>query len=258
MYESLENKAIKGHLENSKTSPEPNIDCYFPKPNFKNKISIIIFPGGGYHHLAAHEGLGYANYFNSYGFTCFVVTYRLAPQQFKHPAMLEDALSAINVVRKNAEAFGIDPNKIGVMGSSAGGHLAAHCLVNNQIYPNNTDLKPNFAILCYPVIIMDNGEFCNQGSRNNLIGESPSPEIVEEVTILNKVNPKTAPCFIWHTTEDKPVPIENSFFLANELRKHNVPFEIHAFQKGKHGLGLNKNLQWMAQSIRWLNELWEN
>jgi acetyl esterase/lipase len=255
MVSNLNNRLLVGKLENSQTSPSPEMQCYLPEATKKNNIALIIFPGGAYHHLATHEGEGYAKFFSELGFSCFVVKYRLNPQGFKHPAMLEDALSAINVVRKNAHDLGIAPNKIGVMGSSAGGHLAAHAIVNQLTYQNSISLKPNFGILCYPVIFMDADKFCNLGSRINLIGENPTPSIVEEVTLINKVTPETPPCFLWHTSEDKAVPSENSILFAAELSKKKVPFELHIYQKGKHGLGINENLNWMTPCLRWLSEL---
>lgn len=142
---------ITGRLKSGRTNPAPAIDCWIPEQN-PLKMGLIVLPGGGYEGLSEHEGKGYAEYFSKAGIACFVVSYRLASNGFRHPAMLEDALAAIDAVRCNARAYGVDPGHVGIMGSSAGGHLAAHTLVAWSHYESDVSLRPDFGILCYPVI----------------------------------------------------------------------------------------------------------
>lgn len=245
---------ITGALTTSFTNPAPPIDLYLPNRARANGAAIVIFPGGGYGMLAEHEGKGYADYFVQAGFACFVVSYRLGSAGFKHPAMLEDGLAAIGTVRQRAAQWGVDPNKIGVMGSSAGGHLAAHTLVANQRYRGPVSLRPDFGILCYPVIAMT-GPHCHTGSRANLLGGNPSQALMTEVSCEQQVTVQTPPCFIWHTWEDAGVPVENSLMFGLALRQQGVPFELHVYQKGRHGLGLNAEFAWASDCLRWLGEI---
>ncbi len=245
-------KNITGRLPGAKTAPAPAIQCWIP-PGIQNDAGLIIFPGGGYGHLAEHEGPAYAEHFSRRGVACFVVNYRLGSDGFRHPAMLEDALAAIFTVRESAAKFGLDPRKIGVMGSSAGGHLAAHALVAWPKYKSEISLRPDFGILCYPVIT-SHGEFSHRGSTANLAGNNPSPALLDEVSCERHVTQNTPPCFIWHTAEDRGVPVENSLMFASALRKHGVPFELHIYAKGGHGLGLKAPFAWAQDCLRWLKE----
>ncbi|MCA9836586.1 MAG: prolyl oligopeptidase family serine peptidase [Trueperaceae bacterium] len=242
---------LTASLEHSTTQASPTIDVYLPEGD-ANGIGIIIFPGGGYRHLAEHEGKGYAEFFQKHGITSFVVTYRLGSDGFKHPAMLEDALAALETIRKKADNWGI--RKLGIMGSSAGGHLSAHTAVAYDRYSSSVSLRPDFAILCYPVIAMD-GDFAHAGCRENLLGDTPSTELVEQTSPQNHVSETTPPCFIWHTVEDAAVPVENSFMFAQALRKKAVPFELHIYTKGRHGLGLNAEFNWGDDCLRWIKEI---
>ena len=245
---------LNGSLEHSKTDPSPRIESYLPSPDRRNGIGLIIFPGGGYGGLAEHEGKGYAEFFRNEGICCFVVSYRLGSQGFRHPAMLEDALSALFTIRKMADSVGMNPAKIGVMGSSAGGHLTAHSLVSYDSYKSSISLRPDFGILCYPVIAMS-GDYCHQGSRANLIGRNPSEELIREVSCDELVTPHTPPCFLWHTYEDAGVPFENSLLFAAALRRNAVSFELHIYHKGRHGLGLNADFSWANDCLRWINDV---
>ena len=245
-------KIIEAKLKSGMTNPLPNIECWVPEDNHTG-MGIIIFPGGGYQNLAEHEGKGYAEYFVKQGIACFVVSYRLAPEHH-HPEMLEDALAAIETIRTNAKDFGVEPNKIGVMGSSAGGHLAAHSLVAWDQYESDVSLRPDFGILCYPVILAS-GKNAHQGSIQNLFGEKPSLELLNAMSCEKHVSDKTPPCFIWHTCEDPGVPVENSMIFASALRENHVKFELHLYTKGRHGLGLNSIFRWETDCLRWLQEL---
>lgn len=243
---------ITGTLKSGKTTPSPMIECWIPERN-PGGIGLVILPGGGYGGLAAHEGKGYAEYFSKAGIACFVVSYRLGPQGFRHPAMLEDALAAIYTVRSEAHRFGVDPHRLGIMGSSAGGHLAAHALVAWNRYESDVSLRPDFGILCYPVITSQ-GTYAHAGSMRNLAGSDASPELLDELSCEKHVSTDTPPCFLWHTGEDLGVPLENSFLFASALRAHGVPFELHLYRKGRHGLGLGAPFDWGAECLRWLRD----
>ena len=245
-------KIINGKLDSGTTAPSPEIVCWIPESN-PNGVGIIIFPGGGYGHLAAHEGEGYAKVLCDAGIACFVVSYRLGTAGNRHPAMLEDALSAIATVRERAKEFGVNPNKLGVMGSSAGGHLTAHTLVAWEQYESSVSLRPDFGILCYPVILSE-GQFSHAGSMQNLAGENPTLELLMELSCDKQVSAKTPPCFIWHTGEDSSVPLENSLSFASALRQHGIAFELHLYNKGRHGLGIDTPFNWLQDCLRWINE----
>lgn len=243
---------IQGTLPDNTTSPAPNIECWIPEQN-PTKTGVIIFPGGGYAMHAGHEGAGYAEHFSKRGVACFVVTYRLGSQGFRHPAMLEDALSAIYTIRSKAAEFGVDPCRIGVMGSSAGGHLAASSLVLWNQYSCEISLRPDFGILCYPVI--SSGEFAHRGSFENLLGKNPDPSLLNRLSCEKQVSSETPPCFIWHTAEDAAVPVENSLLFASALNRNKVPFELHIYPHGHHGLGLSAPFDWASACLRWMTAL---
>jgi len=244
-------KTITGRLKNARTNPSPKIECWIPEKNPSN-TGLVILPGGGYGGLAEHEGKGYAEYFCRAGIACFVVSYRLGTQGFRHPAMLEDALSAICAVRSAAHDFSVNPGRVGIMGSSAGGHLAAHTLVAWGQYESDVPLRPDFGILCYPVIVSQ-GPHAHRGSIINLAGNDASPELLEDLSHEKHVTSRTPPCFIWHTWEDSGVPVENSLIFASALKKHGIPFELHIYQKGGHGMGLNAPFNWGAECLRWMS-----
>jgi acetyl esterase/lipase len=244
---------ITGHLENAETNPAPVIDCYLPREGNSLRIGLIIFPGGAYYGLAEHEGKGYAEYFSGQGIASFVVTYRLGSQHFHHPSMIEDALSAIRTVRVQSNALDLDADKIGVMGSSAGGHLAASTLVGYHRYQSSISLRPDFGILCYPVITMQD-PFTHKGSRENLLGGNADDRLIHQLSCETQVSERTPPCFIWHTVEDAGVPVENSMMFASALRLNGVPFELHCYEKGRHGMGLNTTFPWANDCVRWIKQ----
>jgi len=243
----------------------PTLTPYLADPSKATGAAIVIFPGGGYGGLASHEGLDYALWLNKSGISGFVVKYRLGSKGYRHPRMLEDAARAVRLVRSKASAWKIDPNKIGVMGSSAGGHLASTILTH---YDNgdfdSSDIvdrfssRPNLGILCYPVITM--GTFTHLGSKRNLLGSNVSTEMIWLLSNELQVTPDTPPCFLWHTLEDKSVPVENSVNFASALRKAGVPFDFHIYQNGRHGIGLGdkppfENVHpWAKDCLYWLAE----
>ena len=245
---------LVGKLEGGKTGPAPMIQWYPSARPLPSRPAVLIFPGGGYGGLADYEGEGYAWYLAGHGISSFVVSYRLGTQGVHHPAMLEDALSAIAVVRESAKELGVAADRIGVMGSSAGGHLAAHAMVAHGTYRAPVSLRPDFGVLCYPVIAMV-GELAEPGSRANLLGPSPSRALMEEVSCDLHVSSDTPPCFLWHTRDDNVVPFQNSTAFAARLQENRVPFEMHIFDHGPHGLGMDLSHPWAALCARWIREL---
>ncbi|OPZ28949.1 MAG: Acetylxylan esterase precursor [Lentisphaerae bacterium ADurb.BinA184] len=238
-------------LPDAETAPAPRLDCWLPPEPQRNGIGLIIFPGGGYGGLAGHEGKGYAEFFVQHGVCCFVVTYRLGSQGFRHPAMLEDAQAAVHTVRQRAAEFGVSAGRIGVMGSSAGGHLAAHTMVSGGRRPAPVSVRPDFGVLCYPVITMLD-PFTHAGTRANLLGGEATETAWRAVSPELLATRETPPAFLWHTWDDGAVPVENSLLFASALRRHGVPFELHIYPAGHHGLGLNTEYPWGRDCVRWM------
>ena len=237
----------------------PTLTPYLPDPATATGAAIVICPGGGYGGLAGHEGDHYARWLNELGIAGFVLKYRLAPGGYHHPAMLQDAARAVRLVRARAGEWKIDPKRVGIMGSSAGGHLASTLLTHFDAgKPEADDVverqssRPDLGILCYAVITM--GEFTHQGSKHNLLGTAPTPELVRDLSNELQVTAATPPCFVWHTFEDKAVPVENSLQFAAALRKAGVPFDLHIYQKGGHGMGLGSNVWDPAKRHPWVSD----
>jgi acetyl esterase/lipase len=244
----------------------PALTPYFAPPAKATGAAIIICPGGGYATLAPHEGVHYALWLNEQGITGFVLKYRLGTAGYKHPAMMQDVLRAIRLVRANAEKWHLDPNRIGVMGSSAGGHLASTALTHFDAGdPNAPDpidrvsSRPDLGVLCYPVITMDPNT--HSGSKQNLLGDHPDPTLVELLSNEKHVTKETPPTFIYHTVDDAAVKVENALEFAAALRRSGVPFSLHIYPKGEHGIGLgvrqwdpeNRHL-WTTECALWLKE----
>jgi acetyl esterase/lipase len=237
----------------------PTLTVQIADPAIATGAAMVILPGGGYGGLAGHEGKGYADWFVTNGITCFVVKYRLGSAGYRHPIMLQDAARAVRMVRTRAAEFKIDPKRVGIIGSSAGGHLASTLLTHfdagqaDAADPiDRQSSRPDLGILCYPVITM--GANTHQGSKNNLLGKDPSPELVKLLSNELQVTKETPPCFLWHTVEDKAVKVENSLEFAAALQRSGVPFDLHVYQKGAHGLGLGKNHPWASDCLFWLRE----
>lgn len=222
----------------------PTIRVYHPPEGKVNGCGVVICPGGGYGILAYdHEGHQVAKWFNSIVVTGFVLRYRHAPH-YKHPTPLGDAQRAIRYVRTNAKELGVSPQRIGIMGFSAGGHLASTAATHFDSGKPDADdsvdrasCRPDFAILGYPVISMTE-DFGHTGSRRNLIGEDGSEELANLLSNEKQVTSETAPTFIFHTGEDTGVPVENALAFYSALRKAKVPGELHVYQFGPHGVGL--------------------
>jgi acetyl esterase/lipase len=241
---------------------KPTLTVYQPNGKHTSATAVVVFPGGGYAHLAMnHEGRQIANWLNSYGIVAFVLKYRLGPR-YHHPIELGDAQRAIRMVRAGAQQYGIDPAHIGVWGFSAGGHLASS--VGTHFEPVNADSKdpidsvssrPDFLILSYPVISFTT-PYTHKGSRQSLLGDQPDPQLAENLSNELRVTPQTPPTFLFHTTADATVPVENSILFYMALRKAGVPAEMHIFQNGPHGVGLGNTdpalAQWPLALANWL------
>ena len=225
--------------------------------------SVIVVPGGGYGGLAMdHEGKQIAEWFNSMGVTAFILKYRMRGTGHMHPVPMLDGQRAIRLVRARAKEWNIDPARIGVMGFSAGGHLASTLgthfdagAADNADPIERAGSRPDFLILCYPVISLT-ADYTHKGSVANLLGPSPDPKLLGNLSNDTQVTPETPPTFIFQTSEDTAVPAENcvGFYLA--LHKAGVPAEMHIFQNGKHGVGLAKDLpatsKWPELCQEWL------
>lgn len=229
----------KGYIE------APQYWLHKPTAKKATGASVVIFPGGGYGILAMeHEGHDYAKWLTKRGFTAIVVKYRVsAGLDYPYPVPFLDARRAVRTLRYRAEELGIDPQRIGVMGSSAGGHLASLCATRfHDTFPEETSDKidalsarPDFAILCYPVITM--GANGHSSSRKNLLGKNPPPDLLEKLSTEKAVTAGTPPTFLL-TTSDDSVDCRNSLSFAAACTEHNVPVTLHLFEKGGHGYGL--------------------
>ncbi len=242
---------------------QPAITIYRAPADTNIGTAVVICPGGGYGHLAmGHEGTDIAKWFNAMGVTAFVLEYRMSKGGYRHPIPLHDAQRAIRTVRSRANELHIAPDRIGIIGFSAGGHLAStagtHFDSGDASAADQIDrlgCRPDFMILCYPVIAFGES-FTHKGSQRNLIGKDASPELIESLSNEKQVTQETPPTFLFHTDADSGVQSENSvaFYLA--LRKAKVPAELHIFEKGRHGVGLARNIpatrQWPTACKNWL------
>ncbi len=239
----------------------PTLTVLAPPAGQANGAAVIVCPGGGYTRLAVTiEGNPTARWLNSLGVTAFILKYRL--KEYGHPAPLRDVLRAVRLVRSRAAEFGVDPARIGVYGSSAGGHVAS-CAATLFDHPagrtghalDAVSARPDFVLLQYPVIFME-GPHVHAGSRRNLIGENPSPDLVALLSTDRQVTAATPPAFLVHTAEDASVPLENSVAFHAALRRAGVPAELHLFQKGPHGFGMRQDLgpasEWPRLAETWM------
>ena len=239
---------------------EPEI-AFYPALQKATDATVVIFPGGAYARLAPHEGEGSAQFFNTLGMNAFVVKNRVSPCRF--PLPLLDARRAVRFVRANAEKFGIDKDRVAVMGSSAGGHLSA--LVStyrgkidfegaDEI--DSEDYLPNGQILCYPVICMSDERVAHMGSNINLLGEERWRELAPSVDPSLIADEKTPEAFFWHTSDDSAVNVMNTYRYAMRLRELNIPVQVAVYPKGYHGQGLapafRLNRNWRIELEGWL------
>jgi acetyl esterase/lipase len=242
------------HAVGESNTDKPTLTIYRPSADAANGAAVVVCPGGGYGGLAMdHEGKQVAEFLNGPGVTAFVLKYRTANKERPgplHPAPLTDAQRAIRLVRAHAKDYGVDPSRIGIWGFSAGGHLASSAGTHFDAGAKDAadpidrqSCRPDFLILSYPVISMENG-VTHQGSRNNLLGANPDPKMVEQFSNDKQVTKDTPPTFIFHTSADTAVLPENAvrFYLA--CKKAGVPVELHMYEKGRHGVGLGRDPKW--------------
>ena len=242
---------------------DPELTVYIPENVGANGTSVVICPGGGYwFNSVQNEGYMVADWLNSLGITAFVLKYRLpadAIMQEKSAGPLQDVQEAIRIVRRNADKWNINPGRVGVIGFSAGGHLAATAstLYDENVYePEDTvSARPDFSILVYPVITMDTA-FTHMGSRRNLLGKSPSKKQTEHYSAEQQVNENTPPAFLVHAQDDGAVPVMNSIRYYEAMLKYKVPGELHIYEKGGHGFGLGRTggteSTWPEACEKWL------
>ena len=223
---------------------QPKITVYRAPPEDATGAAVIVCPGGGYARLASdHEGRQFGEWLNSLGVSAFVLQYRLGPR-YRHPAPLQDAQRAIRLVRARAGEWGVDPARVGILGFSAGGHLASTAATHfDDGRPDAADpverqgSRPDFAVLAYAVVSLFDPP-AHASSRRNLLGEPPDPALVELLSNERQVTPRTPPSFLFHTADDASVPAKNSLLFFEALQKAGVPAELHVFAHGKHGVGL--------------------
>ena len=239
----------------------PTLTVFRPDPDKANGAAVVVCPGGGYGGLAGHEGAPVAKWLNTVGVTGFVLKYRLGPK-YHHPVELGDVQRALRTVRSRAGEWKVDPKRIGVLGFSAGGHLASSAvthfddgLTDAKDEIDKVSCRPDFGVLIYPVITMTT-PYTHGGSRQNLLGNQPADELVDLMSNEKQVTEKTPPCFLVHTADDGAVPVENSLMFTSACYRHHVPVELHVFQHGPHGFGLGGNdpvlSQWPKLCEKWM------
>lgn len=222
--------------------------------------AVLVCPGGGYVRRAPHEAAPVAMRFRAAGIHGFVVHYRVAPN--RHPAPFLDAIRALRLIRHHATGWKVDPDRVAILGFSAGGHLAATAGVHSDLLPpgigdapDHEKSRPDALVLCYPVISA--GKFAHQGSFRSLLGDDESQELRHLLSLERHVTAETPPTFLWHTVDDDGVPVDNSLLFAAALREQGVSFEMHLYPHGRHGLGLAPEIPhvatWAELCCQWLH-----
>lgn len=248
----------------------PTLTPYVPAKANATRAAMLLIPGGSYSGIYEGQAEPFALWLNQQGITVFVLRYRLGSAGYRYPAQLQDAVEAMRQIRGNAARWQIDPQRIGVMGFSAGGHLVSTLLNHPEdaeapssgsagVRPAPASApavprpspRPDLAILCYPVISMMTQP--HAASRKNLIGDSPDAERIHHTSSEFQVRPGLPPCFLWHTNEDKMVPPAHSLLFATALHQHGIPHEFHLYQHGDHGTGLiGTEHPWFSDLLFWL------
>jgi acetyl esterase/lipase len=233
----------------------PTLQIVLPAPEKANRVAVIVLPGGGYANLAPHEGLAVGKWLAAAGYSAFVLAYRRGPA-YPHPVPLTDALRAIRLVRSRAAGWNLNEDRIGILGFSAGGHLASTAAAHPGLPKaeaadpvERVSARPDFQILIYPVITMHRA-WGHEGSRLNLLGSAPSAELVELLSNENRVTAQTPPAFIFHSTLDEAVPVENSDKYAASLEAAGIPYRYVRGGYGPHGIGLDPS--WTGECLSWL------
>ena len=243
----------------------PTLTPYWPAPEKASGAAFIVCPGGGYRVLAAHEGEPFARWLNAQGIAAFVLKYRLTTDGYRVPATLLDASRALRTVRTHAADWGLDAGRIGLLGSSAGGHLTA--MLSTQFDAGQADAadpierassRPDLAVLCYGFILFD---LPDADREARFLGTTGTPEEKRMLSPRLNVRSDTPPSFVWQTVEDDKVVVENALAYATALREKAVPFDLHLYEKGRHGIGLgNKEYDpeklhpWTRDCAFWLKE----
>lgn len=236
----------------------PDLTIYTPaKPT---GAAVIICPGGGYHNRVAHEKEPVAQWLTEHGITAFLLGYRVGPR-YHHPAPWLDAAESVRLVRARSQEFGVDPHRIGIIGFSAGGHLAAHtgAIFDTPELDHYSSFRaissrPDLIVLVYPVIMMS-GPLASLGSRTNLLGENPDPALMDMLTIDKQVTAQTPPAFLVHAVDDDRVPCQHSMNLALALRAHGITMEMHLYEHGGHGFGSSPMAPKDPVLATWLDHL---
>jgi len=234
----------------------PTLTPYLP--DNPSGAAMLIIPGGGYGRIYEGQAEPFALWLNEQGIAAFVLRYRLGSSGYRYPSQLQDAVEAMRQIREQAAKWKIDPHRIGAMGFSAGGHLVTTLLnrpedgeVPGADTQGRTSPRPDIAIVCYPVISMIAKP--HAGSLKNLLGDAPGEELLVKTSSERQVRPGLPPIFLWHTSEDKLVPVEHSLLYAAALREHGIPHELHIYQHGKHGTGLiGTEHPWFGDLLFWL------
>lgn len=242
----------------------PTLSVYLPATGASG-CGVVVCPGGGYGALACgHEGCDIARWFNDNGIAAFILKYRLPAAGHRHPAPLQDVQQAFRIVRANAAKWGVDPHRVGVMGFSAGGHLAGSAMTHLQPagpapagQPGGQSIRPDFGILIYPVVTMTE-PFGHAGTRDNLLGQNPPAAGAFGLSNELQVTPDTPPAFFAHSMDDGGVPVENTLVFAKAMRRAGVKAEVHLFPEGGHGYGMGApgtlQSRWPAMCIQWLKQ----
>jgi acetyl esterase/lipase len=266
LYPSSEKVTIDGF---EKDKEPPYIEYFKAHPDSANGSAILVCPGGGYNHLAdQHEGVDVARFYNQYGFDAFVLRYRLnsADQSgHRYPDQYNDVTTALRTIKSRSKEWKIDPERIGIIGFSAGGHLASMGATMHLLSDKNSKKqleqwgsRPAFAILIYPVIDLA-GAAAHSGSREMLLGKNPDRRLIDSLSTHNRVDEHTPPTFLVYSTDDTTVPPENGILFYQALRKHNIRTSLHIFDHGGHGYGMapeDKVLNtWPWLSVKWLERL---
>ncbi|MEO8236983.1 MAG: alpha/beta hydrolase [Flavobacterium sp.] len=242
---------------------KPTIEVYPASAGNNSGTAVVVCPGGGYYGVSfISEGVEIAKWLNQLGITAVVLHYRLpddAIMKNKSIGPMQDGQEAIRIVRRHAKEWGINPDKIGIMGFSAGGHLASTISTHfdEKVYESKdtTSARPDFSLLIYPVISMDSS-ITHGGSRENLLGKNPSPEMIKHFSNDLQVTGKTPPAFMVHSIDDGAVPVENSMEYALAMKKNHIPCELHIYERGGHGYGLGRSngteSTWTEACSKWL------
>lgn len=270
LYDKIPNAIKSDMVEKLDTVKKVRISCvttptmtaYLPDPKIANGAAVLICPGGGYSYLVVNmEGRDIAQELNKKGIAAFVLKYRLPSEQIMQKTELgplQDAQQGIKLIRENATKWNVDPNKVGIIGFSAGGHLAATTSVmfDRKVIENklNTNLRPDFSILVYPVISFTDS-LVHKGSKAKLIGENASAQKITEYSAELQVNTNCPPAFLMHSTDDKVVPVQNSIRYYEALLKNKIKAELHIYESGGHGYGLNNRTtkdKWIDRCYNWM------